>query len=312
MLAFLPSWLLIPLAVPCAGQFVQLRQGPYRRDASKRPGLDTGDVVCFLNPQGIPYAVQEIPHEGHPGQSYVVFEASEKATLNDRSCHLEVVRHGKWIGFRSATAGNRFLQARRRSVQRLCFFNKNFGTWEQWELAHGEPRIAWDRMTMHLKSRRLPQYVLSVDVARIGSYDGSAGIGQQSFVVSRGSHPSDYDSQGTVMGSMSGLLIHEWFQFVNKEKGARLETDKAVAALLQEAADLKSSLLSQIEQLRSEAKGELQRLTVALKETSELLADRERRLSSNLLWGVNMLHSKNVAIIMRQVPAFVMSLTGNA
>lgn len=277
------------------GQYVQPRAGPFRADNSKRPGLDTGDVVCFLNSEGQPYAVREVPHESHPGQKYLVLEPSESASAKDRACHLEVLRQGKWIGFRSLSGGNRFLQARRRSVQRLCFFNTNFGTWEQWEFAHGEPRIPWDRMTMYLKSRRLPQYVLSVEVVRVGAYEGGS-----PFLTPRSLRIPGQDDQGTVMSSMSGLLIHEWFQFVNKEKGARLETDKAVAALLQEAADMKSSLLAQIEHLRSEAKHEIHKLAGQELNKERIIADRERRLSANMLWGVNMLHSKNMAIILRQ------------
>ena len=65
---------------------------------------------------------------------------------------------GKWLAFRSAAAGDRFLQARKRSP-RLVFYSTNAGTWEQWELADeaavdGAP---WAHMTVVLKHRRLPQ-----------------------------------------------------------------------------------------------------------------------------------------------------------
>ena len=54
-------------------------------------------------------------------------------------------------------AEDRFLQARRKSGQRLAFFNNNFGTWEQWELVAGEPRQPWDRLKLGFRNRRLPQ-----------------------------------------------------------------------------------------------------------------------------------------------------------
>ena len=64
---------------------------------------------------------------------------------------------GAWVGFRSAMAEDRFLQARRKSGQRLAFFNNNFGTWEQWELVAGEPKQPWDRLKLGFRNRRLLQ-----------------------------------------------------------------------------------------------------------------------------------------------------------
>lgn len=70
---------------------------------------------------------------------------------------------GKWLAFRSAAAGDRFLQARKRSP-RLVFFNTNIGTWEQWELAGegeeggaAEDEAPWAVKAVTLKHRRLPQ-----------------------------------------------------------------------------------------------------------------------------------------------------------
>jgi hypothetical protein len=88
----------------------------------------------------------------------------------------------------------------------------------------------------------MPNFALEVQVVRVGRYDG--GSSPQRSPRANLSRSSELSAQNTVMGSLSGLMIHEWFQFVNKEKGARLETDKAVAALLQEAADLKADLFA--------------------------------------------------------------------
>lgn len=63
------------------------------------------------------------------------------------------------MAFRSAAAGDRFLQARKRSP-RLVFFNSNIGTWEQWELAEeveAGSEAPWARRAVVFKHRRLPQ-----------------------------------------------------------------------------------------------------------------------------------------------------------
>jgi protein SFI1 len=62
------------------------------------------------------------------------------------------------VGFRSAAAGGRFLQARRRGASRLAFHSASFGVWEQWELVAGDPGPrAWACMPLAFRSRRLPQ-----------------------------------------------------------------------------------------------------------------------------------------------------------
>lgn len=80
---------------------------------------------------------------------------------------------GKWVGFRSAAAGDRFLQARKRSPNRLVFFSQNVGTWEQWEVAAGAPdpdACDWSALSLALRHRRLPQFELAVEVVRVGTY----------------------------------------------------------------------------------------------------------------------------------------------
>lgn len=65
---------------------------------------------------------------------------------------------GKWLAFRAASSGDRFLQARKRSP-RLVFYNNNIGTWEQWELLDeaAAEQAPWARQAVTLKHRRLPQ-----------------------------------------------------------------------------------------------------------------------------------------------------------
>lgn len=79
---------------------------------------------------------------------------------------------GKWLGFRSAVSGDRFLQARKRSPNRLVFFSQNVGTWEQWELGPGAPdpdAANWSSLALTLRHRRLPQFELAVEVVRVGT-----------------------------------------------------------------------------------------------------------------------------------------------
>ena len=38
------------------------------------------------------------------------------------------------MGFRRAELGGRYLQARKRGAQRLCFCSARFGVWEQWQV----------------------------------------------------------------------------------------------------------------------------------------------------------------------------------
>lgn len=50
------------------------------------------------------------------------------------AAYLFFVQEPKWIGFRAPSAGNRFLQARRKGADRLRLYNETFGTYEQWEV----------------------------------------------------------------------------------------------------------------------------------------------------------------------------------
>lgn len=59
-----------------------------------------------------------------------------------RNCAIKYVLYclpcclqGEYVGLRSAAAGFRFLQPRRKAPNRLVFFNLNLGIWEQWEVS---------------------------------------------------------------------------------------------------------------------------------------------------------------------------------
>ncbi len=86
---------------------------------------------------------------------------------------LRPASQGKWLGLRSAAAGDRFLQARKRSTpSRLVFFSQNVGTWEQWELGSAGPdpdAAEWASLPVTLRHRRLPQFELAVELVRVGA-----------------------------------------------------------------------------------------------------------------------------------------------
>lgn len=125
---------------------------------------------------------------------------------------------GKWLGFRSSAAGDRFLQARKRAAHRLALFNTNVGTWEQWEAVASSPAdlgaAPWAAATLTLRHRRLPWYELAVEVVRVGTYSlllPDASITPRSLVLpaaagAAGAPPSP--SENANLRKMSGVLMH--------------------------------------------------------------------------------------------------------
>ena len=73
----------------------------------------------------------EDPDAGGGGHVLALAPEGQGVDLADASAQLCLVRSGKWLGFWSPVGGGRFLQVRKRGLQKLCFFNANFGTWEQ-------------------------------------------------------------------------------------------------------------------------------------------------------------------------------------
>lgn len=131
---------------------------------------------------------------------------------------------GKWLGFRSAAAGDRFLQARKCSRNRLVFFSQNVGTWEQWELCSGGPdpdAAEWASLALTLRHRRLPQLELAVEVERVGSVaplPGSGAATPRSLAAGdAASAGSTHSGSGAAddptlerreLKRMSGVLVH--------------------------------------------------------------------------------------------------------
>ena len=112
-----------------------------RAGAAARPGLSTGDVVALIDPATRqPYGVVRLPGCQHAGAGTTAAAAADSGSsgggtcstdgggggfvlalldasapgFQRGSCWLEVFRQGAHVGLRSAAAGLRFLQARRR------------------------------------------------------------------------------------------------------------------------------------------------------------------------------------------------------
>ena len=97
-------------------------------------------------------------------------ELGDNVSIADPATHLVVLKQGRYIGFRSNAAGGKMLQVRKRGGSKLCFFNFNFGINEQWE-TDDEPQgdEGWSTSIMQLRNRRLPSFILTVEVMRVPS-----------------------------------------------------------------------------------------------------------------------------------------------
>ncbi|KAK9834904.1 hypothetical protein WJX81_007590 [Elliptochloris bilobata] len=79
--------------------------------------------------------------------------------------HLEVIHKGGYVGLRSAAAGGRFLQARRRAPHRLCFFSPRLGVWEQFQVVDASTRLgAQPDGVIGLRPRQLPRFTWTVAI----------------------------------------------------------------------------------------------------------------------------------------------------
>jgi len=155
-------------------------------------GLNDGDVVAFLDPDsGKPYAVRrEEDPEGRENSAVFLFRvdlACAEASVatartlerlrNNEDAHLEVQKHGDFVGFRAAGANGKLLQATRKGACRLRFHGECFGTWEEWFLdarfAEEAQRQKWTRVTVVLRHRRLDKLELRVTLVRLGRVRGS-------------------------------------------------------------------------------------------------------------------------------------------
>ena len=141
--------------------------GPGSTDPPLPTGaLRAGETVAFLE-DGLPYVADRAPTGEAVGFALSALE--DAASVADPATHLVVVRQGKFLGFRSASApcDGKLLQARHRGRGRLCFYNRNHGVNEQWETSDEPPETGWTAATLRLRNRRLPSCVLRVTVTRV-------------------------------------------------------------------------------------------------------------------------------------------------
>ena len=166
----------------------------------------------------VQYDSEDRPGEvAHGFRTLPIPDGDDFNLFQEQRCHLEVVRDPKeplWLGFRAVAANNRFLQARRKGKDRLRFFNETFGTFEQFQCTHGEPKLAFKRTHVCLQNRRLPMFQLQVEVVRVGA-------NVRSGPLSTYHGAAEDDGQGTVMRAMSSLLVKEWSLFVQREVAMR-------------------------------------------------------------------------------------------
>lgn len=176
---------------------------------SPKIGLSTGDVVIFRT-KGFLLAATPVPIS-RPDDSIIhILAPSDITDLNDRATHLEIIRQGQWVGFRSAISNDKLLQARSRGSHRLVFFSSNLGTWEQWEIVESSSleSMPWSSISVTLKNRRLPTCILDVDVVRVGTciMMPHASITPRSLTTTTTAGDASVEDQN--IRKMSGLLVN--------------------------------------------------------------------------------------------------------
>lgn len=154
-----------------------------------------------------------IQHGAEPDSVLHILAPSDVVSPTDRLTHVEVIRQGPWVGFRSAPAGDRFLQARRRGPHRMAFFSANLGTWEQWEVAEltSLDNVPWGTATATLRNRRMPTCELKVDLVRVGiciMTPGTSAVTPRSLPVATAAAAEEEPFENQNIRKMSGLLVH--------------------------------------------------------------------------------------------------------
>lgn len=261
--------------------------------------IPDGTIVALLK-DGVPFIVKEpkvaLRETGQAApKEYVLSDDEEIDIFSNAWTHLTVVRHGNWYGFRAGVANGKFLQVRKKGLNRLCFFSAKFGIWEQWELvpSDGGDDISKGgnddpvKVAMMFRSRRLPSFVLRVQVVLIPEEYQEKSMIMSGFEISEscpvtpdrssygtstpaspalslpdriqmhgGRRPVPHASnaqQGHPMAAMSGILIKEWSSFVMKEVRARQDVTKTVATMRNEFAEAVQRISEETEAIRKEA-----------------------------------------------------------
>ncbi|GAQ78376.1 hypothetical protein KFL_000120230 [Klebsormidium nitens] len=223
--------------------------------------LVDGDIVVFRR-SGILYGVAQTTDDVRDSQGiFNLVPLQEGAQSTDPVAQLVVVCQGPWLGFKSPAAGGRFLQARRRGPDHLCFYNTNWGTWEQWELVGDEPQGGWTTWTFQFRSRRLENFVFAVEVERInrGAVSTSITHGHVERLVQSVQENVD-EKQGNVLRAMSSLLTSEWKHFMQREIQARRALQAELETLRRELLDVRDGAVFEIGKLNQDAEATITHL----------------------------------------------------
>ncbi|KAK3282878.1 hypothetical protein CYMTET_9405 [Cymbomonas tetramitiformis] len=276
-------------------------------DEDEGNGLRNGDVVAFAA-NGIPYAVRQtaaVHSEHEPSPSTDVFEyvqtsVNEGISIAEPATHLVVIKQGRWLGFRSTAASGKLLQARKRGVSKLCFFNFNFGIFEQWETDDEPSGGGWSTALMRLRNRRLNNFVLTVEVMKVplslqyGGSEPNSGLPPPTQTASpeiRSSSKRPQDTptsdmrQSNVMRSMSGVLIKEWSSFVLKEVRARQEVEGQMAELNLEMESIRTTVREEVTSLVAEWQTELKELIAELHRARKLARIQKGKTITKVMWA---------------------------
>ena len=175
--------------------------------------------------------------------------------VEDASTQLEVLRFGKYYGFRSHAAGGKLLQARRRLDSRLCFFNFNFGVCEQWALVGVEHAARFGRVltfrnrrlqavTMHVIVKNVSRNLLPMYATeKVDNYEDELEHIERATSTPRrqrtmrrlapppGDSPPVAPSTSSMYDVMSTHLISEWSEKLSAEVQVRRSVENELGAL---------------------------------------------------------------------------------
>ena len=258
-------------------------------------GLQHGGWITLAQPGALrPYRVQrdsgaEDPVAGGGGHVLALAPEGQGVDLADASAQLCLVGSGKWLGFWSPVGGGRFLQVRKRGLQKLCFFNANFGTWEQWEVVGREPPEGWGQADVCLANRRLPNFVISFTVLRVPEEaashaalrppalpeDSAERVPESSLRARVAASPSASasppparagvgPSEATagpggkhVMNAMSDMMVQEWTSFVTREVESRKYVERQLKLVSEGMQIIRTEVAGQVLDVRTRMRAEV-------------------------------------------------------
>ncbi|QDZ19601.1 hypothetical protein HOP50_03g21190 [Chloropicon primus] len=242
-------------------------------------GLQNGDIVYFLSERNDPYVVRSVQSDQAERGSLHAFAPCEDGSVDasHQSCYLEVVREGKWIGFRSMYAQNKFLQARRKGMDKLCFFNANFGTWEQFELfpQDTDVTVSWSRLNLTFQSRRLSQFRIQVTVCRVGHFSGSKSLFDPKLTML-----NSKEDQRQVLTRVSDVMVKEWVKFVENEIQERESTEEKIQLMRKDTKLLHQWTTNRLVELKERARGDIGILQEALDKTNAYARFKKQQLKA--------------------------------